>query len=87
MDSREGKHRPDDECAACELQPRCMYWCGCANYETTGDPAQVSPVVCWFERCFIAAADRVANTLFAEGDPTFLRRFYVPEAPPIQREV
>jgi uncharacterized protein len=78
------KNTPDPECARCELQPRCMHWCGCANYETTRNVAQVAPIVCWFERCFIAEADRVANTLYAEQDPTFLRRFYVPEAPPVR---
>jgi uncharacterized protein len=75
------KNTPDPECAECELQPRCMHWCGCANYETTGDVAQVSPIVCWFERCFIAEADRVANIMYSEENPTFLRRFYVPEMP------
>ena len=75
------KNTPDVECAACELRPRCMHWCGCANYETTGNVGQVSPVVCWFERCFIAQADRVANTLYGEHNPAFLRRFYVPELP------
>jgi len=79
------KNTPDPECAACEHQPRCMHWCGCANYETTGDVAKVSPIICWFERCFIAESDRVANILYAEEDPTFLRRFYVPEAPPVRR--
>ena len=78
------KNTPDPECASCEHQPRCMHWCGCANYETTGDVAKVSPIICWFERCFIAEADRVANILYAEEDPTFLRRFYVPEAPPVR---
>jgi uncharacterized protein len=78
------KNAPDPECASCELQPRCMHWCGCANYETTGRVDRVSPIVCWFERCFIAEADRVANQLYAEQDPTFLRRFYVPEAPPVR---
>ncbi len=78
------KNTPDPECASCELQPRCMHWCGCANFETSGDVAQVSPVICWFERCFIAEADRVANIMYAEQDPTFLRRFYIPEAPPVQ---
>ncbi len=73
------KNKPDPECATCELQPRCMHWCGCANYETTGRVDQVAPIVCWFERCFIGEADRVANTLYAEKNRTFLRRFYVPE--------
>ena len=74
------KDIPDEECAACELRPRCMFWCGCANYETTGDVGQVAPITCWFERCFIAESDRVASTLFAEKCPAFLRRFYAPDA-------
>ena len=73
-----GKNTPDDECTDCDLRDRCMFWCGCANYETTGRVDQVSPIICWFERCFIAESDRVANTLFAEKDPGFLQRFYVP---------
>jgi len=77
----QAKNTADPECADCELRPRCMHWCGCANYETTGNVGQVSEVVCWFERCFIAEADRVANELYAERNPVFLRRFYVPEMP------
>lgn len=76
----QAKNTPDPECSACELKPRCMFWCGCANYETTGHVGRVSPVVCWFERCFLACADRIANTLFEERCPAFLRRFYMPEA-------
>ena len=73
------KNKPDAECAACPLQPRCTHWCGCANFETTGDVGRPSPALCWFQRCFIAEADRVANILFAERNPTFIRRFYVPQ--------
>lgn len=75
------KNTLDPECAECELNPRCMYWCGCANYETSGHVGRVSPIICWFERCFIAEADRIANTLFAEKNTTFLRRFYLPSIP------
>ncbi len=75
------KNTPDAECASCALQNRCTYWCGCANFETTHNVGQVSPIVCWFERSFIAEADRIANILYQENNPTFLRRFYIPEAP------
>ena len=27
----------DPECKACELAARCMNWCGCINYGTTGN--------------------------------------------------
>ncbi|MBW2735256.1 MAG: radical SAM protein [Deltaproteobacteria bacterium] len=70
------KNAPDAECEACELRKRCMHWCGCANYETTGDVGGTSPIVCYFERAFIAEADRIANALYEEGNPTFIKRFY-----------
>ena len=72
------KARVDPECAACALAGRCAHWCGCMQVETTGSLGQVSPVFCWTERCFVAEADRVAGTLYAEKNPAFLRRFYVP---------
>ncbi len=74
------KNTPDEECSACDLRSRCMFWCGCANYETTGNVGQVAPIVCWFERCFIGEADRVASTLYNEKCPGFLKRFYAPDA-------
>lgn len=70
------RRRVDPECEACELFARCSQWCGCAQWETTRTLGTVSPLFCWFERTFIAQADRVANTLFAERNPTFLREFY-----------
>jgi uncharacterized protein len=66
----------EPECAACELRERCMHRCGCYNYESTGHPGRVSPLLCRWERAVIATADRVANTLWAERSPEFLRRFY-----------
>jgi len=63
-------------CDGCELKARCKRFCGCANYETTGDPGAVSPVVCAFEQAFIDEADRVGNVLYAERNPVFLKQFY-----------
>jgi uncharacterized protein len=48
------RERPEPECDGCDLRDRCKHWCGCANFETTGDPGRVSPIVCYFERCFYA---------------------------------
>jgi uncharacterized protein len=70
------KHTLAADCADCDLVSRCMTWCGCVNYATTGDVGQVSGLVCAFERRFIAEADRVAGILWAEQNPGFLRRFY-----------
>lgn len=66
----------DPECATCPLTARCSSWCGCAQLETTGQLGEVSSLFCWFERQFIAEADRLANLLYAEKNPTFLREFY-----------
>ncbi|MHB8872278.1 MAG: radical SAM protein [Myxococcaceae bacterium] len=66
----------DPGCSGCELKPRCKRFCGCANFETTGDLGRVSPLLCWFEKCFIGEADRVGNTLFAEQNEVFLKRYY-----------
>jgi uncharacterized protein len=67
---------PDVECEQCDLDARCSRWCGCAQLETTGRLGAVSPLFCWFERVFIAEADRLANALFAEKNPTFLHEVY-----------
>jgi uncharacterized protein len=64
------------ECEACALRGRCTNQCGCSNYEQTGDVGRISPALCRWERAVIAATDAVANTLFAEAAPAFIRRFY-----------
>ncbi|MGC4117701.1 MAG: radical SAM protein [Myxococcales bacterium] len=74
-----GREQDDPECAECEYKGRCKRWCGCANFETTGDPNKTSPLVCAFETAFIEEADRIAGTLFEEKNPTFLKRYYVPK--------
>ena len=73
---QERRTAQDPECENCELGARCSTWCGCAQLETTGQLGLVSPLFCWFERLFIAEADRLANALHAERNPTFLREFY-----------
>lgn len=73
---QERRASADPECATCDLGARCSSWCGCAQLETTGQLGTVSPLFCWFERLFIAEADRLANMLYAEQNPTFLREFY-----------
>ena len=67
-------------CMTCGLRARCMHRCGSQNFETTGLPGQVSPALCRWERSVIAAADRVANALFAERNRHFVRRFYAVNA-------
>jgi uncharacterized protein len=64
------------ECEACDLRARCMNWCSCINYATTGTTNRVSGIVCHHEKMVIAVADRVGSTLYAESNPAFLSRFY-----------
>jgi uncharacterized protein len=64
------------ECDACDLRPRCMNWCSCINYATTGAINQVAGIVCHHEKMVIALADRVGATLYAESNPAFLAKFY-----------
>ena len=64
------------ECATCDLRPRCMNWCACINYATTGATNQVAGIVCHHEKMVIAVADRVGTTLYAEANPVFLNKFY-----------
>ena len=66
----------NDDCLECRLKHRCMNWCGCINYATTGSIDRVDGVVCFHERMAIAIADRVANTLYEEGNRAFLEQFY-----------
>lgn len=64
------------ECAACSIWERCMNWCGCINYATTGSIHQVAGIVCFHEKTAVEVADRVGSTLYAESNPAFLKQFY-----------
>ena len=71
------KDRPDKDCEDCKLQNRCMFWCGCVNYATTGDVGKTSGLLCEMEQLCIAAADEAAGRLYREAAPLFIRKFYV----------
>lgn len=66
----------DGECLACGHRRRCMNWCCCINYTLTGAIDQTDGIVCFHERTAIAVADRVADDLFGEKNPAFMKRFY-----------
>lgn len=70
------EHALPEPCRGCALRARCASRCGCANHEATGDPTQPGELLCWHERMSIPIADRAASALFAERNPTFIRRFY-----------
>lgn len=65
-----------EECRECPLQARCMNWCGCINYATTGAVNEVAGIVCFHEKLAIQAADEAASILYAERNPGFLAKFY-----------
>lgn len=64
------------ECIGCEYRRRCMNWCCCINYTLTGAIDQTDGIVCFHERAAIQVADRVAEDLFRERNPSFLQRLY-----------
>ena len=66
----------DLECATCDLRSRCMNWCGCINYTTTGAIDSAPGLVCYHEKLSIRVADRVAGVLFQEKNAAFFGRFY-----------
>lgn len=70
------------KCFSCALRPRCLQWCGCVNYVTSGRTDWVGDFTCFHERLSIRVADKVAETLWEERNPWFIREFYsgaVPE--------
>lgn len=64
-------------CDGCPVRERCMNWCGCVNHVTSqGRTDHVGPFTCFHEKLSIEVADRVAETLWNERNPAFLRAFY-----------
>jgi uncharacterized protein len=68
-------------CRDCAIRRRCHNTCGCLNWQTTGSVGHVSPVLCRHEQTLLPIADRVAETLYAEGNPLFLNKHYNPAYP------
>jgi uncharacterized protein len=66
----------DPDCLECALRSRCMNWCCCINYALTGAINATDGIICCHEQAAIAAADRAAEVLYAEGCPAFLARYY-----------
>jgi uncharacterized protein len=63
-------------CDACALEPRCPNTCGCLNLQTTGSLDAVSPVLCHQQQRLIPIADRLAERLFRDREPSFLQKHY-----------
>jgi radical SAM protein with 4Fe4S-binding SPASM domain len=64
------------ECGECALASRCRNRCACANLAMTGTIDVPSETLCLHEQLAIRAADRAAQSLFAERNPLFLAQHY-----------
>lgn len=72
----------DPVCRDCPIVERCMNWCYCVNYFTSsGKTDHVGSFTCFHEKLAVRLADRVAETLWAERNPDFIRIFYSPQQP------
>ncbi|WP_005035987.1 radical SAM protein [Holophaga foetida] len=72
--------KPQLPCGDCTLKLRCFRWCGCTNWRATGNLHQPPAILCEHERRIIPLADRVAERLYAERNPSFIQKFYAPVA-------
>jgi uncharacterized protein len=64
------------QCEGCAFQGRCQNYCGCMNWQLTGELNQVPGILCAHERMLIPIADEVGNTLWNERNRTFLEKHY-----------
>jgi uncharacterized protein len=70
-----------EPCRRCSFRRRCHNTCGCLNWQTTGNVAGVSPVLCRYEQTLTTIADRVGETLYREQNLLFLNKHYNPAYP------
>jgi uncharacterized protein len=73
---RQAKDRVELTCAECELRDRCQSHCGCRHVALSGELGVITATLCEIEAALIAEADRVAETLYAEGCATFIDYYY-----------
>jgi len=70
------KDRVETTCEPCALRDRCQSHCGCRHLALSGKLGEITATLCETEAAFIDAADRVAETLFAEQNPAFIDYYY-----------
>ncbi len=63
-------------CVGCDLHGRCTTYCGCVNWQTTGQLNQIPTIVCEHERMLMPIADKLANRLWKKNVALFKRKFY-----------
>lgn len=75
-DVGEDRHAINEECNTCAERFRCSASCACANKAETGDMQVAGGVQCWHEQTSARIADEMAEALFVELNPIFLRWYY-----------
>jgi uncharacterized protein len=75
-DVGDDKHAINEECNTCAEKYRCAASCACANQAETGDMQVAGGVQCWHEQTTAKIADEMAESLFTELNPVFLRWYY-----------
>ncbi|MGM0597501.1 MAG: radical SAM protein [Myxococcota bacterium] len=68
--------QPRPQCIQCDFNGRCSNYCGCTNWQTTGDILKVSPLLCAHERMLIPIADEIGKILWQEKNKAFLAKHY-----------
>ena len=63
------------ECKDCPIASRCLNWCTCVNYSTTGHIDKVSPFMCFHEKLCVRIADEITEQLVKEGNKVFIDYF------------
>jgi len=67
---------PKPVCEGCAYFGRCIHYCGCNNFTSTGEIDTVHPLVCEHERMLIPIADALGEILWQEKNPAFLAKHY-----------
>lgn len=76
LEKSEDKHATNEECDSCAERYRCAASCACANLAETGNLEVAGGVQCWHEQTVARIADAMAESLFSDLNPVFLRWYY-----------
>lgn len=68
--------KPRSQCSECSLDGRCITYCPCLNWDTTGSMSKVPGILCAYESMIVPIADRIARTLFKEKNGSFMKKHY-----------
>jgi uncharacterized protein len=68
-------YQEDEECLQCALSGRCRR-CLMDNLIATGDTARVPRWLCEVNKIHIFSADHIADKLYREKNPLFIKKFY-----------